>query len=153
MCARQVRFTTIEIIEFPIILGDNPAVSSGPPLTIDWEPQQRTQFDLNVFEEYRPKRRHRKDLPIDPVIREEVLVASGIGLDQILFWQDLSAKNDIKKPKKQSLLSKSLKKARKISDLGSRERRSVHMLQKMNQSLFSIVGSGGMGEQKHSIRV
>lgn len=149
MPSKHVAFATIEIIEFPITLGDNPAVSSGPPLTIDWVPQQRTKFDLDVFEEYRPERRHRRELPIDAGIREEVLIASGIGLDQILFWQEFSAQNDIKKAKKPSFLTKSLKKARKLSDFGSRQRQSVQKLQQMNHSLFSLSGSS---DAKHCIR-
>lgn len=39
----SVRFGDVEVRSYEIILGDNPAVSNGPPLTIGWDP-----FDLNV---------------------------------------------------------------------------------------------------------
>ena len=152
MCAKHVSFGTIEIIEFPITLGDNPAVSSGPPLTIEWEPQQRIRFDLDLFEEYRPERRHRRQLPIDPIVREDVLIASGIELDQLLRWQDLSAENDVQKAKKQSFLTKSLKKARRLSDFGARQKQSVQKLQKMDQTLFKLGGLSAVDQEKQSIR-
>merc|ERR1712038_1905772 len=34
---QNVKFTNIYIREYQRTLGDNPAVSSGPPLSLDWE--------------------------------------------------------------------------------------------------------------------
>ena len=144
MSPKHVDFSTIEIIEFPMTLGCNPSVSSGAPVTIEWEPQHRVRFDLDVFEEHRPKRRHRRELPIDPFIREQILVDSGIGLDQIIFWRESSAENDIKKP---SFISKSFKKAMKLSG-----KRQVRTPQKINHSLFQLSGPAGLSGEKQSIR-
>ena len=145
MGPKHVGFSTIEIIEFPITLGCNPSVSSGPPLTIEWEPQQRTTFDLDMFEEYRPERRHRLELPLDAFIREEVLVESGIGLDQILFWKEISAENDVKKSKRTSL-SQSFRRAMKLPDFRPRQRRSGQKPQRMNPELFQLSSATGLGE-------
>mmetsp|Transcript_117183 Transcript_117183/g.164834 ORF Transcript_117183/g.164834 Transcript_117183/m.164834 type:complete len:155 (+) Transcript_117183:28-492(+) len=123
---KTVSFSTIEIIEFPITLGDNPSVSSGAPLTIEWTPQDRCQFELDVFEKYRPRRRHSSRLAIAPHIREEVLLAHGFGLDEILFWQETPSKKGVVegKTKKTSPFAKLFKKARKLSPV-SRQRQAV----------------------------
>eukprot|EP00980_Cylindrotheca_fusiformis_P025930 scaffold14920_cov63-Cylindrotheca_fusiformis.AAC.3 len=47
---RHVCFDTIEIIELPYCLGDNPAVSSGVPISIEWEAQSRIKLSLAHFE-------------------------------------------------------------------------------------------------------
>jgi hypothetical protein len=36
----------LSIVEFPCILGDNPACSSGAPITMDWIPQRRYSVSL-----------------------------------------------------------------------------------------------------------
>ena len=55
---RSVRFDQIEIIELPIILGDNPSSSTGgPPMTVDWEALRRTEFGLDFYEKFRPQRK------------------------------------------------------------------------------------------------
>jgi hypothetical protein len=82
---KQVSFATIEILEFPIMLGDNPSViTSGPPLPTSWEPQFRMEMDLDVFEMNRPRRRCPQDLIIDSGTREQdVLIRSVVGITTI----------------------------------------------------------------------
>jgi len=41
-----VRFSTIEIREYPRALGDNPSVTSGPPLTLKWNPISTSALDV-----------------------------------------------------------------------------------------------------------
>jgi hypothetical protein len=68
---KSVRFDQVEIIELPIILGDNPSVSTGgPPMSVGWETMRRTEFGLDFYETYRPKRKaNRRDLIISPTGR------------------------------------------------------------------------------------
>jgi hypothetical protein len=67
--AAVVRFLNIEIIELPIILGDNPSVSNGPPFTVGWDSLRRSTFNIEFYETHRPKRR--------PTPKELVISASG----------------------------------------------------------------------------
>ncbi len=142
MSPKHVSFATIEIFEFPITLGDHPCVSMGPPLTIEWAPQRISTFELETFEEYRPQRRHRRDLVIDPSTREDVLIRAGICFDDIISWKDkqLAGGEIIKAPKKKhSIMSKSLRsKDRKLSDLQRRHHDIAQRLQRLNETLFNL---------------
>lgn len=60
----EVRFSTIEIRTFPMILGDNPACDKyGPPLTIDWEPESTKKVKVDIYEEFRGRFSNSKDAP------------------------------------------------------------------------------------------
>ena len=50
-----VSFSDIEIRSYEIILGDNPAVAGGPPLTIDWEPFELAACSVDEYEEGKAK--------------------------------------------------------------------------------------------------
>jgi hypothetical protein len=38
-------------------LGDNPSVSTGVPVTIEWDVQAKRKFSFEQFEKVRPERR------------------------------------------------------------------------------------------------
>jgi hypothetical protein len=46
----------VSILEFPYTLGDNPACSSGAPITIDWTPQCRYNVSLQQQQQQRLRR-------------------------------------------------------------------------------------------------
>ena len=52
-----VSFSTLEVREFPLVLGVNPSTLRGPPVEIDWNPQSCNVVDLEVFESQRSPRR------------------------------------------------------------------------------------------------
>jgi hypothetical protein len=54
---RVVRFGTVTVHENPIIIGCNPAVSSGVPITIAWNSVSSRQLPINDFEYDRRKER------------------------------------------------------------------------------------------------
>ena len=59
----HVRWDQVFMHEFPILLGDNPGVSKGAPLTIDWKPVSHDVMDVDIFEYFRaPERKHRRKL-------------------------------------------------------------------------------------------
>jgi hypothetical protein len=47
---KQVWFDTVEVRYHKIILGDNPSVSEGVPITIHWEHHHREVVPVDVFE-------------------------------------------------------------------------------------------------------
>jgi hypothetical protein len=68
--SRRVAFHEVEIIELPMMVGDGPSV--GVPLTVDWQPQDRSTFDIDFFEQFRPERRNKLQLRIGPESRERL---------------------------------------------------------------------------------
>jgi hypothetical protein len=84
ICGRKkVQFGRIVITEFPIILGDNPAVTSGAPITIDWLPQGERVFSVESYEQCKPARRRRRRLLISVSHRAILLLAAGYSIDDI----------------------------------------------------------------------
>jgi len=81
--AKAVRFGSIVITEFPIILGDNPAVTAGAPVTIDWNPQDEHRHSVTAYEQCKPKRRRRRKLLISVSNRAILLLAAGYSIDEI----------------------------------------------------------------------
>jgi hypothetical protein len=56
-----VGFDRVAVYEFPVILGDNPCVSSVAPTTIDWKHQYFVEINLNYYETYYcPRRKHKR---------------------------------------------------------------------------------------------
>ncbi|KAL3917177.1 MAG: hypothetical protein SGILL_004837, partial [Bacillariaceae sp.] len=80
---KSVCFDRIIITEFPIILGDNPAVTSGAPVTIDWTAQGEKNYSLYAYERCRPARRRRRKLLISVSNRAILLLAAGYSIDEI----------------------------------------------------------------------
>ena len=69
-----VSFSKVEIIELPYTLGDNPAVSSGAPISVSWIAQKRTILDLDFFERFRPERRNKRALQLSKDARKSMYV-------------------------------------------------------------------------------
>lgn len=82
---KKVIFDDVEIREYPHILGDNPAVSEGVPLTIGWKPINSYSIDIDLFESMRCpiRRRGRKQLLISSMRRVQSLVEAGYSLEKI----------------------------------------------------------------------
>ena len=70
---RNVSFHKIEIREYQRTLGDNPSVSSGPPVTLDWKYNPNHHI-LNVDDyEKNKKSRSKVELVMPKSIREDIL--------------------------------------------------------------------------------
>lgn len=75
-----VRFSTVQIHQHPVILGDNPACSRGPPLSIDWEALDSTEFSIDDLEKSRARRggrRHAEELVLPKHSRVRTLRQCG----------------------------------------------------------------------------
>jgi hypothetical protein len=75
--SKKVKFHQITIMEFRITLGDNPAVSTGPPFSMEREAQRVMKGSLDAFEHYRPKRRSARKLRLSRRSREYLLLKNG----------------------------------------------------------------------------
>ena len=82
---RSVSFGNIQVLEFPMELGDNPAVTRGCPLTIGWEMLQRTSYDVESYEQLRSthRRRSSNELRIPTEKRTQILLDQGHTLQEI----------------------------------------------------------------------
>lgn len=69
---KRVYWGDLTVYEFPNLLGDNPAVSEGVPLTIGWEHEEMNVVAIDYYEymrQSRPRRR-RKDMIISSGARD-----------------------------------------------------------------------------------
>jgi hypothetical protein len=57
---KQVRWGDLTVYEFPNLLGDNPAVSEGAPLTIGWKHSSVVVVAIEYHEYLRQSRPHRR---------------------------------------------------------------------------------------------
>jgi len=82
---KEVAFEDVQIREYPKILGDNPAVSEGAPLTIDWEVTNYYRLNINIYEITREpmRRKSRKKLLVSSKRRLQSLVESGYTLQEL----------------------------------------------------------------------
>jgi len=75
---KKVRFSHIEVRQYPMILGDNPSVSSGPALTIDWEYFSEAQFSIEHYDTIH-KKTHRSTRHLIMPLSCRMLIAKNAG--------------------------------------------------------------------------
>lgn len=84
-CQRVAFAENITIIEFPMVMGDHPSVSSGAPVQIGWIPQATFTINLDVYEHYRRgTRRQIKKLILKTPQRTNILLRAGFSLKAIV---------------------------------------------------------------------
>lgn len=83
---KKIVFSFLEVKEFPMILGDNPSCTDGPPVTIDWAYDPKTQFvlDVDTFESMRGVRRINKQLILPRSVREKCLARIGVSKNDMI---------------------------------------------------------------------
>ncbi|KAL7541892.1 hypothetical protein ACHAXR_011349 [Thalassiosira sp. AJA248-18] len=88
----RVRFDTVEFRMYPIVLGDNPSTSSGPPIGLGWRyaTEDTLEEDIDIYESYRDGddtqesiRRLKTELRIPPSVREHMLIEAGYSRHEI----------------------------------------------------------------------
>jgi hypothetical protein len=87
--AGLVRFQMVEIREYNIIVGDNPSCSSGPPISLGWEYDQKQQnISLDIYEQHRGgNRRTSCQMKIPASLRRETLREWNISTSEIIKAQ------------------------------------------------------------------
>ena len=93
---REVSFDAIYIRHHPMILGDNPACSIGPPIELDWGYMHEEKHDLDTYEIGRRSRRRLRHLILSYYRRKDILLQAGYEEDEIR-----SAERQIGKLKRQ----------------------------------------------------
>jgi hypothetical protein len=72
---RKVNFDTIQFREYNLALGDNPATTNGPPLSLDWYYQDTEAVLVDDYEESRPPRRITQQMILPGKVREDMLLS------------------------------------------------------------------------------
>ena len=84
---RKVHFSTVSVRHYPIILGNNPFVTSGPSLELAWEyvsSLDEVNIPLDSYEAFHaPIRRSEWDLALSRGERESQLLESGYTREEI----------------------------------------------------------------------
>lgn len=87
----NVRFGTVQIRSYVQTIGDNPSVSYGPPISLDWEYEEHQDVQLDDYELARgPKRTLRQ------------MVLSYYHRKNVLAWQYGFSEEELKLAKKQA---------------------------------------------------
>ena len=70
----HVKFHQITIREYNRTLGDNPSVSAGPPIALDWEYNPESEIlTIEDYEAQKPQRRRNVELVVPRNLREKLL--------------------------------------------------------------------------------
>ena len=95
---KDCRFGTVEVRKYPITIGQNPAVSSGIPLTMEWDLLQneteKCGIDQNERDHPAEFRKRGNDLVLDGLTRATMLKELGYSKEQLL--EGLKQVDDVK---------------------------------------------------------
>lgn len=81
---KNVSFAVVEVREYPIILGDSPACSTGAPISIGWNASASASYTIDEWEGERfIARRPKADLRVPASRRVELLLGAGYSAGQI----------------------------------------------------------------------
>eukprot|EP00588_Corethron_pennatum_P000711 CAMPEP_0194299024 /NCGR_PEP_ID=MMETSP0169-20130528/60497_1 /TAXON_ID=218684 /ORGANISM="Corethron pennatum, Strain L29A3" /LENGTH=317 /DNA_ID=CAMNT_0039049085 /DNA_START=547 /DNA_END=1500 /DNA_ORIENTATION=- len=69
----SVHFSDVEIRNYPLVLGDNPCCSYGPPVCLGWEHSSVDSTSLEFYEDNRGKRRKLHQLKMNYYLRMHIL--------------------------------------------------------------------------------
>ena len=70
---RSVSFNQVQFREYERALGDNPAVSSGAPLTIGWRYSETCSLPVDNYEEMKVEAKTKKELLVPAHVRDSML--------------------------------------------------------------------------------
>lgn len=88
---KSVTFHNVQVREHEMILGDNPSVSCGPPLSITWNSHVSFEYTVDDYEKAHPTRRNKANMLVPRMVREEWLRNAGyarsdfVEMERVLF--------------------------------------------------------------------
>jgi len=99
----KVKFSTIEVRQYERILGDNPGVSHGPPLSIGWEYYEERTICVPVdeYEYYHVNCEDLSDVVLNRYEREAIL--HDLGYDEIEIAKIVRQNYKLKKKRRQTV--------------------------------------------------
>jgi hypothetical protein len=82
---KALRFSQVEVRLHGMVLGDNPAVSSGPPLTLEWQSFDSHALSLDSFETNKPlQARAPHEMIVPKSLREEWIRNAGFPRSEVV---------------------------------------------------------------------
>lgn len=100
--ARNVSFSHVSIREYSRVVGDNPSVCCGPPLSLGWKYNKRGRIDIDTFQAMKTKAQsslpnsERQCLRLSPHKREMLLTNIGGANHSQIFKGSIQAQFDNK---------------------------------------------------------
>jgi hypothetical protein len=88
---KRVEFDSIILRNYSIIIGDNPSVSYGPPLSLSWDYVEYAPVDVDDYERNRGERRNLRQMVLNYYNRRNLLRLHGNYSDEELraAWKDV----------------------------------------------------------------
>lgn len=81
----SVSFENITIREYAVCIGDNPSCSSGAPISIDWNYEEKATVPVELYEQHKPPRRSGAELKMPSNIRIDILQEWNYSLSKIMM--------------------------------------------------------------------
>jgi hypothetical protein len=134
----HVSFGNVQIREYPIVLGDNPGGSSGPPLSIEWTHQSESSVPLDAYEQDRPNRRDRAEMCMPAFLRVKMLQEAGYSRAEIVALQKPVNITRVQRRRTNATLNlqtlheiteRTRRKTLNLLSLGTRKRKEKHFLE------------------------
>jgi hypothetical protein len=80
---RKLSFGSVQVHSHAVQLGDNPSISSGPPLTISWKSYATDETSLDEYELYKPLPREKQEMVLPRHVREAWLRQAGYSRGEV----------------------------------------------------------------------
>eukprot|EP00545_Synedropsis_sp_CCMP1620_P015118 CAMPEP_0119020582 /NCGR_PEP_ID=MMETSP1176-20130426/24360_1 /TAXON_ID=265551 /ORGANISM="Synedropsis recta cf, Strain CCMP1620" /LENGTH=142 /DNA_ID=CAMNT_0006975033 /DNA_START=37 /DNA_END=465 /DNA_ORIENTATION=- len=111
---REVSFSEVQVRGYEQTIGDNPSVSYGTPISLDWKYEEREPLSLDDYETKRPtaQRRDMRGMMLNYYQRNELLSRNGFSEKELQ-----AAKKQAEKLQRQRGLTKLLLPVIKLEDM------------------------------------
>ena len=132
----KVAFQDVLIREYDTTIGDNPSVSMGTPLSLDWNYQENEPLDLDLYEANRGKRRGMRQMYLNYFQRKNILIHKwGFSEEEVK-----DAKRQVRKTKSQRDMTSYL--MRSFPPLAKMEEAGESLVRKTKRALRRSSKSG-----------
>ena len=135
LAKRTVQFELVMIRCYDQCVGDNPAVSYGTPVSLDWGYEEMEPIDLDLYEATRGKRRNPRQMMMNYFNRRNLLsYRFGVSEEEIVKAEKAAAKI-----RNQRSVTRALLPAAKIEDMVTSGIRKTKRMLKKNKTSSNLV--------------